>query len=69
LRDATDRCEATHMRLYSASVRWQLARLEGAAEQHMGEQAETWMRSQKIVRPDRMAGLHVPGMPAQTKGE
>jgi hypothetical protein len=69
LRDAADRCEATHMRLYSASARWQLARLERAADQRMGEQVETWMRSQQIVRPDRMAGLHVPGMPAQTMGE
>jgi hypothetical protein len=65
LRDAADRCEATHMRLYSASARWQLARLEGAAGQQMGEQAESWMRSQQIARPDRMAGLHVPGMSAR----
>jgi hypothetical protein len=69
LRDAADRCEATHMRLYSASARWQLARLEGAAGQHLRVQAETWMRSQQIVRPDRMAGMQVPGIPAQPKGE
>jgi hypothetical protein len=64
LRDGAERCEATHMRLYAASARWQLARLEGAAGQTVREQAEKWMRNQQIVRPDRIAALQVPGLPA-----
>jgi hypothetical protein len=52
------------MGLYAAAARWWLGRLEGSPGKHTTEQAETWMRSQQIVRPDRMAALQVPGLSA-----
>jgi hypothetical protein len=47
------RCEATGMGLYAASARLLLG--DKAAE------AAAWMRQQRVVRPERMAALLVPG--------
>jgi hypothetical protein len=61
LRDAVERCEKTDMRLYAESARWQLGRLSEPGSVSLTDQAEAWMRSQHVVRPDRMAALQAPG--------
>ncbi len=62
LLDATSRFESQDMLLYAASARRRAGELMGgdSGRQLIGA-ADAWMRSQNIVRPDRMAAVHVGG--------
>jgi hypothetical protein len=63
LEDAAARLDAVAMRLYAAAARRRLGRLRGAAGQGLADEAEAWMRSQKVANPARMTALLVPGFP------
>jgi hypothetical protein len=51
------------MGLYAASARWLRGRLTPGVEgRRLTELAAAWMAAQRVVRPDRMAMLLVPGV-------
>ena len=56
--------EACDMRLYAAAARRHLGQLVGGAEGHtLMTRADTWMGSQTIRNPARMAAMLAPGFP------
>jgi serine/threonine protein kinase len=62
LEDAAGRLEAAGLRLYAAAARRRLGEQIGGSEGHrLVEQADAWMKSQNIRRPDRMTALLAPG--------
>jgi len=64
LHDAIERLDATETGLYAAAARRQLGRTLGDAEgQALIDHTDTWMREQRVVRPDRLAAVLVPGWP------
>jgi hypothetical protein len=63
LEDAAARLDAVAMRLYAAAARRRLGRLRGAAGKGLADEAEAWMRSQKVANPARMTALLAPGFP------
>ncbi len=63
LEDAAARLDAVSMRLHAAAARRHLGRLRGAAGQGLADEAEAWMRSQKVANPARMSALLAPGFP------
>jgi hypothetical protein len=61
LQDGSRRCEATGMRLFAvASNRQRGLLMTGDEGRTLVESADAWMRSEQIVRPERMADLLVP---------
>ncbi len=62
LREAMTACESAEVGLFAASARRHLGRLiDGDEGRALVTQAETWMRSQGIVAPARMADCMAPG--------
>jgi eukaryotic-like serine/threonine-protein kinase len=62
LADATERFESADMGLFAAAARRQLGQVRGGDEgRALVERADTWMRSQSIVNPSRMASCLAPG--------
>ena len=62
LADATERFEAADMGLFAAAARRHLGQARGGDEgRELVERADTWMRSQSIVNPSRMASCLAPG--------
>ena len=60
LREAADGFGSVSMNLYQAAARLMCARLDPAAsDQRLA--ADTWMTSQRIKVPDRMADMCIPG--------
>jgi hypothetical protein len=61
LREAAGRCDSAGLHLHAAAARRRLGALavsdEGAA---LAADADRWMASQGVVRPERMAALLVP---------
>jgi hypothetical protein len=55
---------AADVAMYAAACRWQLARLDDDAARV--SETEAWMRTQNVVRPDRLARLLTPGLPGAT---
>ena len=54
--------ERADMWLHAKSAQRRRGQLLGADEgQRLIADADTWMRQEKIVRPDRMAGMLAPG--------
>jgi hypothetical protein len=53
------------MRLYAAAARRRLGRLRGAAGKGLADEAEAWMRTQKVASPARMTALLAPGFPEE----
>jgi hypothetical protein len=65
LEDAAGRLEAAGMRLHAAAARRRLGECKGGSQGHsLRKQADAWMKSQNILRPDRMTALLAPGFPA-----
>src|SRR5262249_3880229 len=62
LREAVDLCAGFHMHRYAASARLLLGRSLGGEGRALAEEAEAWMKGQKVVRPDRLAALLAPGL-------
>ncbi|MEM7582491.1 MAG: AAA family ATPase [Acidobacteriota bacterium] len=70
LRSAEQGFEAAEMKLYAAVARRRLGELStGGPGDEMIEQADTWMGSQGIVRPDRMTAMLAPGFEDTSCGE
>jgi serine/threonine protein kinase len=64
LEDAAGRLDAAGLRLHAAAARRRLGEQLGGSRGHrLVEQAESWMRSQNVRRPDRMTALLAPGFP------
>jgi hypothetical protein len=64
LRDAIAAFQAADMALHAATARRRLGQLLGGDEgQALIEDADSWMASQRIVNPERMTSLYVPGLP------
>jgi len=64
LRAAIARLDETETNLYAAAARRQLGQTLGNAEgQALIDKADTWMREQGVVRPDRLTAMLVPGWP------
>jgi hypothetical protein len=62
LHGAAGRLEGAGLRLHAAAARCRLREQGGGGKGHrLVEQAEAWMRSQNVRRPDRMTALLVPG--------
>jgi hypothetical protein len=62
LAETVERFELADMGLFAAAARRQLGRLRGGDEgRALVEQADTWMRSQSIRNPSRMASCMAPG--------
>ncbi len=62
LADAVVRFESADMDLFAASARRHLGELRGGdLGRELVEHADTWMRTQLILRPDRMAACLAPG--------
>jgi hypothetical protein len=67
LRDALERLEAVHMQSYAAAARYCLGGLlEGEEGQRHLLQARSWMESQGIRNPGRMARMLSPGFLAES---
>ena len=70
LRDALERLEAVHMQSYAAAARYCLGSLlEGEEGQRHLFQARSWMESQGIRNPYRMARMLSPGFLAESADE
>lgn len=55
--------EHGHMKLYAAVAKRRLAEITGGAErEHLKEEAEQWMREQKIKAPDKISRMLAPGI-------
>jgi serine/threonine protein kinase len=64
LEDAAGRFDAAGLRLHAAAARRRLAELvPGDQGRRLVEQADVWMISQNVRRPDRMTALLAPGFP------
>jgi hypothetical protein len=64
LEDAAGRLESAGLHLHAVAARRRLGEQLGGSEGHrLVEQADAWMKSQNIRRPDRMTALLVPGFP------
>jgi tRNA A-37 threonylcarbamoyl transferase component Bud32 len=64
LREAIPLCESEDLLLCLAAARLRLGQLIGGDEgQRLVTSAETWMRSERIVKPERMAAVVTPGFP------
>ena len=62
LEQAIELFDVTGMRLYAAAARRRLGELRGGEEgRELVEQADELMRSEEVVRPDRMAAMLAPG--------
>jgi hypothetical protein len=65
LREAAGQCDAAEMQLVAAAARWRVGELIGGDQgQELIRQADTWMRSQTIQDPHRIAVLYTPGFPS-----
>ncbi len=59
---AIENLEMISMHSYAAAARWRLGELLGGQEgRALVDQADSWMRSQGIRNPARMAAMHAPG--------
>jgi hypothetical protein len=65
LEDGAARLDAVAMRLYAAAARRRLGQLRGTAGKGLADEAEAWMRGQKVASPARMTALLVPGFPEE----
>jgi hypothetical protein len=63
LEDSAARLDAVAMCLYAAAARRRQGQRRGAPGQGRGDQAEAWMRGQKVASPARMTALLAPGFP------
>jgi hypothetical protein len=62
LRDAAARCHEAGLGLYEAAARRRLGQLlDGEEARRLVAQADAWMAGQKVVCPERMTALLVPG--------
>jgi len=70
LRVAVERLDETETRLYAAAARRQLGQtLDNAEGRALIDQADTWMKDQGVLRPDRISAMLVPGWPHPDVGE
>jgi serine/threonine protein kinase len=64
LEEVVGRLEAAGLRLHAAAARRRLGEQVGGKEgQRLVEQADAWMKGQKVRGPNRMTALLVPGFP------
>jgi serine/threonine protein kinase len=64
LEEAAGRLEAADLRLHAAAARRRLGEQVGGSEGYrLVEQADAWMKGQKVRRPERMTALLAPGFP------
>ena len=62
LAEAGTRLRAAHLGINVASARYiEGSRMGGPEGQRLVDEADGWMRSQGVKRPDRVAALVVPG--------
>jgi hypothetical protein len=62
LEDAVGRLETVGLRLHAAAARRRLGKqVPGSQGHRLVEQADAWMKSQNVRRPDRMTALLAPG--------
>jgi serine/threonine protein kinase/tetratricopeptide (TPR) repeat protein len=62
LESAIQGFEVTGMRLYAAAARWRLGELRGGQDgRALVQRAEEFMRSEEVVRPDRITAMLAPG--------
>src|SRR6516165_2949555 len=62
--ETASRLEAADLRLHAAAARRRLGEQVGGSEGYrLVEQADAWMKGQKVRRPERMTALLAPGFP------